>query len=132
MHTRRIDEAPTESRGRGQLSHLLLGPGDFGSENMCVTWVECAPDSQQDLHAHPDNEQAYVVIQGHGTMIVGEETLTVERGTLVFIPPRTDHAILASKGEPLIYVSATSPPFEANVADKNWQPLHQARASELR
>jgi len=125
VDVRQTDDAATHSRGHGQISHLLLGPGDFGSRNLAVTWVECAPGSQQDLHAHPAEEQVYVIVEGRGTMTVGEEAQEVERGTLVFIPPQTNHAIRAAGDEPLIYVSAPAPPFEAKVAEGRWVPVDQ-------
>ncbi len=112
------------------MSHLLLAAGDFGSRNLAVTWVECAPGSQQDLHAHPESEQAYVIVAGRGTMIVAGEERGVERGAMIFIPPRTDHAIRAHAG-PLVYVSATSPPFGFEGREGRWEPSDLARADEL-
>jgi mannose-6-phosphate isomerase-like protein (cupin superfamily) len=131
VHTRRIDDAPTEHRGGGQVSHLLLAPGEFGARNLAVTWVECAPGSQQDLHAHPDSEQVYVIIAGRGRMIVGEERSEVSRGAAIFIPPRTDHAIRALGDELLVYVSATSPPFGAEVDAGQWRAVETERSAEL-
>jgi mannose-6-phosphate isomerase-like protein (cupin superfamily) len=109
---------------------LLLAGGDFGSRHLAVTWVECDPGSQQALHAHPESEQAYVIVAGGGTMIVGEEERPVEAGTLVYIPPRTDHAIRADRGERLSYVSATSPPFGAHVSGGAWTPADLSRADD--
>jgi mannose-6-phosphate isomerase-like protein (cupin superfamily) len=45
-------------------------------------------------------------------MKVGGEEQEVGAGTMVFVPPRTDHAIRNVSDEPLVYVSATAPPFE--------------------
>jgi mannose-6-phosphate isomerase-like protein (cupin superfamily) len=44
-------------------------------------------------------------------MIVGDEREQVGSGTMILIPPGTDHAIRTSD-ETLAYVSAASPPFE--------------------
>ena len=131
MDTRQTVEAPVHVRGHGQVSHLLLAGGDFGSRHLAITWVECEPGSQQDLHAHPESEQAYVIVAGHGTMIVGHEERAVEAGTLVYIPPRTDHAIRATGDDRLVYISTTSPPFGARVSGGAWVPTDLARADEL-
>jgi mannose-6-phosphate isomerase-like protein (cupin superfamily) len=120
MFVQRVDDSPRNERGDGQVSHLLLGGGDFGSRNLSVTWVECAPGSQQELHAHRASEQAYVIVAGRGRMIGDEEERDVEPGMLVFIPPGEPHAIKNPGPERLIYVSATAPPF----------PLEQRSASE--
>jgi len=112
MNLRRLPETRKDHRG-GQISHLLLAPGDFGSRNLAVTWVEGGPGSEQEEHSHRQEEQAYVIERGRGIMTVGQEELEVSEGTLVFIPLRTPHRIRALSDGPLIYVSATSPPFEA-------------------
>jgi mannose-6-phosphate isomerase-like protein (cupin superfamily) len=111
MFVRGIDASAREQRG-GQTSYLLLGKGDFGSTHLAITWVECGSNSEQSLHAHPDSEQVYVIVRGRGEMIVGDERETVGPGTMILIPPGTDHAIRNPGDEMLLYVSATSPPFE--------------------
>jgi mannose-6-phosphate isomerase-like protein (cupin superfamily) len=110
--TQTLGESPKDHRG-GQTSFLLLGPrGRVGSSRLAVTWVDGAPRSEQAPHRHEENEQAYVIVQGRGLMKVGSERQEVERGTLILIPPGEIHSIENVGEEPLIYVSATSPPFE--------------------
>ena len=111
MLTTTLQRSPTNDRG-GQVSYLLLSRGDFGSENLSITWVEGKPGSEQRTHAHPASEQVYVIIRGRGLMKVGHEEREVSAGTLIFIPPGVGHAIRNVGDEPLTYVSATSPPFE--------------------
>jgi mannose-6-phosphate isomerase-like protein (cupin superfamily) len=122
MFVTRISESPRNKRGRGQVSRLLLAPGQFGSRNLAITWVEAARGSQQPLHAHARSEQVYVIVRGRGEMIVGAERQKVDTGTMIFIPPRTPHAIRNVDDEPLVYVSASSPPFPADVAGRRWSP----------
>ena len=111
MFVREVEESAREQRG-GQTSYLLLAKGDFGSRNLAITWVECGPNSQQALHSHPGAEQVYVIVLGRGEMIVGDEREEVGGGTMILIPPDTDHAIRNPSDETLVYVSAASPPFE--------------------
>ncbi len=110
MHIQPIGSAPVNERG-GQKSHLLLTEGQFGARNLAITWVEGAPGSMQAIHGHPDNEQIYVIVRGHGVMQVADEMQEVGEGTLVYIPPGAAHAIKNTSNEPLVFVSATSPPF---------------------
>jgi mannose-6-phosphate isomerase-like protein (cupin superfamily) len=111
MHIQPIGSAPLSERG-GQKSYLLLTEGQFGARNLAITWVEGAPGSMQAVHGHPDNEQIYVIVRGHGVMQVADEMQEVSEGTLVFIPPGAAHAIKNTSNEPLVFVSATSPPFD--------------------
>jgi mannose-6-phosphate isomerase-like protein (cupin superfamily) len=111
MFVRRLEDSAREDRG-GQVSYLLLGKGDFQSSNLAVTWVECGRDSQQALHSHEGVEQIYVIVRGHGEMIVGDEREMVSAGAVIFVPPGTDHAIRNPNDDTLVYVSAASPPFD--------------------
>jgi mannose-6-phosphate isomerase-like protein (cupin superfamily) len=111
MHSQTLKESPRNHRG-GQVSYLLLTKGQFGSQNLAITWVEGEPGSEQAVHAHPANEQVYVVIRGRGVMTVGDEQQEVDAGTMILVPPRTGHAIRNTGNEPLVYVSATAPPFD--------------------
>ena len=111
MHTQTLKRSPRNHRG-GQVSYLLLKEEQSGSRNLAITWVEGAPGSRQGLHAHPDSEQVYVIVRGRGVMTVDEEEKEVSAGTLVLVPPGAGHAILNTGDEPLVFVSATAPPFE--------------------
>jgi mannose-6-phosphate isomerase-like protein (cupin superfamily) len=111
METASITGSPVNHRG-GQSAYLLLAKGQFGAEHVAVTWVDCPAGSEQPLHMHAGLEQVYVIVRGRGTMTVGGERAEVGEGTLVFVPPETDHAIRNDGPELLTYVSATSPPFD--------------------
>ncbi len=96
----------------GQVSYLLLAPGQFGSTRMAITMVHGEPGSEQPMHSHPEAEQVYVVVAGTGLMRVNDEEQEVSPGTLVFIPPGAEHSIRNTGSVSLVYVSATSPPFD--------------------
>ncbi len=122
MFTQELDESPENRRGQGQVSRLLLAPGQFGSQHLAVTWVQAAPGSQQSLHSHPHSEQVYVIIRGSGRMIVAGEEQVVEAGALIFIPPGSEHAIYNPGPEQLSYVSAAAPAFEMPVGEFAYGP----------
>jgi mannose-6-phosphate isomerase-like protein (cupin superfamily) len=117
MQTQSLETARLNERG-GQRSYLLLRGGQFGAKNLAITWVEGAPGSMQAVHAHPDSEQVYVIVRGRGEMHVANEMEEVAEGTLVFIPPGAPHAIRNVGSEPLVFVSATSPPFDEKALDE--------------
>lgn len=119
MQIQTLEKSPRNHRG-GQVSYLLLTEGQFGSKNLSITWVEGEPDSGQPMDSHPGNEQVYVIVRGHGVMRVGDEQQEVGPGTMVFIPPGAGHAIRNTGEEPLVYVSATSPPFPLAPKGNQW------------
>ena len=113
MHTLSITNAPINRRG-GQDSYLLLKKGQFGSRNLVVTWVDCEPGGEQQMHAHAAEEQVYIVVRGHGLMKIGDEERDVSSGTLIFVPPGTAHAIRNTGDDTLTFVSAASPPMDVD------------------
>ncbi len=119
MNIQTVDQSPQNHRG-GQVSHLLLGAGQFGSQNLAVTWVEGEPGSEQALHFHDGREQVYVVVQGTGAMTVDDEVQEVGPGTAILVPPGAYHSIRNVGEGKLIYVSATSPPFAMSEGNTAW------------
>jgi mannose-6-phosphate isomerase-like protein (cupin superfamily) len=109
VRVRRLSEAAVEERGRLR-SHFLLDAGDLGSRNLTITWVDVPPGGEQRAHSHPDSEQVYVIVRGSGRMNVAGDAERVGEGDLVFIPPAAEHGIMNDGSEPLVYISAASPP----------------------
>jgi len=109
MRLRRLSEAQTQERGRLR-SHFLMDAGDLGSRNLTVTWLDIQPGGEQRSHSHADSEQVYVIVSGAGKMTVAGDVEQVGQGDLIFIPPATDHSIVNEGSEPLVIISAASPP----------------------
>ena len=56
MHVQTLDKSPRHHRG-GQVSHLLLTKGQFGAQNLSVTWVEGQPGSRRNsMRTHRKNK----------------------------------------------------------------------------
>jgi mannose-6-phosphate isomerase-like protein (cupin superfamily) len=87
-----------------------MDAGDLGSRNMTITWVDVPTGAEQRPHVHDEAEQVYVIVRGQGRITVAGDVEEVGEGDLVFIPPATQHAIVNSGSETLVYVSAASPP----------------------
>ena len=113
MHTLTITTAPINRRG-GQNSYLLLKKGQFGSRNLVVTWVDCEPGGEQQMHLHQAEEQVYIVVRGRGLMKTGDDEMEVDAGTLIFVPPGAAHAIRNTGDDTLTFISAASPPMDVD------------------
>jgi mannose-6-phosphate isomerase-like protein (cupin superfamily) len=122
MFVQSLRGAPVNERGDGQVSYLTLAPGQHGSANFAVTWVECAPGSQQPLHSHAGSEQVYVIVSGEGTMLIEGEEQTVGPGDTVFIPPGSKHAIRNDSAAELVFATAASPPFDEPTGEFAYRP----------
>ena len=120
MDIRTLEDAAINDRG-GQRSYLLAGPDD--SSRVMITWIASPCGTSQPVHRHEHAEQVYVVVRGCGRMTVAGETAEVGPGTLIRVPPGTDHAIQGLTVDPLTVVTATAPPFPFPV-DSPFQFTH--------
>jgi mannose-6-phosphate isomerase-like protein (cupin superfamily) len=110
MKIRTLDESWRDERG-GQVSYLLLRGTDDGSDRVTVTWVECAPGSEQPEHRHVGAQQVYVIVRGAGRVTIEDAKRDVVEGTSVLIEPGERHSIRNIGQAELIYVSITAPPL---------------------
>jgi quercetin dioxygenase-like cupin family protein len=105
---RRRDEARV-TEASGIRRRFLVEPGDFGSVTFTVTEVELDPGAADDWHAHPGSEHALVVLEGRGTIEVGdvEETLEPLKGIRVL--PGRPHRVINDSRLVLRYCVVASP-----------------------
>jgi len=61
-------------------------------------------------HFHHAQEEAFVILRGHGTLRVAGEMLPVRAGDTIFIPPGPEypHQIINTSDEPLEYLSIST------------------------
>lgn len=84
---------PTEVPTRpGMYVRSLVGPGD-GVTELFVEEVTFHEGAAIPLHHHTVFE-AWVVLDGSLTVRLGDETMTVEAGHTVTVPPGTPHGVL--------------------------------------
>jgi quercetin dioxygenase-like cupin family protein len=58
-------------------------------------------------HFHPDAEELYYLIAGHGIMHIGEERRDVAPGDVIYIPPDKVHFLQNSSAEPIRFLKFT-------------------------
>jgi mannose-6-phosphate isomerase-like protein (cupin superfamily) len=56
------------------------------------------------LGNHSDWHQVFVVVDGRGTLLRGEERIPIQAPCVVHIPPHTNHDVLVAPGERIEYV----------------------------
>ncbi|MFW6347922.1 MAG: cupin domain-containing protein [Cyclonatronaceae bacterium] len=82
----------------------LLGEGENEHElNMQtrVFRVEAGGYSSLEYHRHP---HSVMIIEGRGSMLLGDEVHKLETGDVVFISPETLHQFHADRGEALAFL----------------------------
>jgi len=71
---------------------VFLGPGD-----------ECGK------HSTETREELLVFLNGRGQAVIGKDRFLIGKGKVFYIPPYTEHNIVNTGSEPLIYVFCVAP-----------------------
>ena len=108
MLIRSKEEGPAFA-GPGIVSTLLLSREIEADTDLTLTWVVLDPGARQPLHSHPQ-EQAYVILEGHGRVRVDEEESNVGPGDLIYLPRGCNHELVNIGQARLTYLSAATPP----------------------
>jgi mannose-6-phosphate isomerase-like protein (cupin superfamily) len=91
------------------LKHLAA-PWTLGSEHLWVGLSEIDPGSSSNRHEH-EAEEVFYVVEGRGSVEVGDDSEPIEAGTIVLVPPRTPHRLI-NEGEGVLKVlCSAAPPF---------------------
>lgn len=61
-------------------------------------------------HSHDEAEHSWFILEGTGTVTLGEESFRIGPGMTIFIPPGLMHGIEADEGSELKYIVIYSPP----------------------
>lgn len=90
-----------------------LIPGPPASYGMKSGRVYLAPGQDCGVHSTEAREEQLVFLQGRGIARIAGETLDIGVGKICYIPPHTEHNIINTADEPLIYIFCVAPAAEA-------------------
>ena len=87
-----------------------------------VIWVK----NEVKPHLHGNHVEHVYVIEGYGTMLLGDKIKQVKAGDIIAIPPNVIHAVKTLSKTPLKVISIQAPEFfnkDRNyVESENWPP----------
>lgn len=66
-------------------------------QNLMLSYLEMDEGAEIPLHHHP-HEQGGMLLRGKLTLTIGDETRTVEAGSMFIIPPNVPHRAVAVDG----------------------------------
>lgn len=64
------------------------------------------------LHLHREHSEQVYVISGEADMQLGDKTIHIKAGDIIFIPKNTPHSAKVTSAEPLKILSVQSPYFD--------------------
>ncbi len=81
----------------------LITADSVGAEQTVVGRTVLQPGSKHDIHRHPNAEEWEFIISGSAIKHVGDESLTLTAGDVVFVPKNVYHGLEnASDTEPVV------------------------------
>ena len=97
-----FDEETVAGEGFRNLTLQWIVDDKVGAKMGCFGYTEFLTDAEHGLHTHPNSEEIYHVISGHGIATSGDETFEIHPGDTVFVPKGEPHRFRnTSKTEPL-------------------------------
>ena len=82
-----------------------------GSDSLSSSFVIIIPKEVK-KHLHANHSEQVYVISGEGDMLLGDKTIHIKPGDIIFIPKGTAHAVKVTSKEPLKILSVQSPNFD--------------------
>jgi mannose-6-phosphate isomerase-like protein (cupin superfamily) len=63
--------------------------------------IEIAPGREVEAHVHPDEDDAFYIVEGEMTFIFGDERVAAPPGTFVLAPPGIEHGFRNEQTSPV-------------------------------
>ena len=84
------------------------------THNMSIARCEIAPDCASLNHLHPIVEETYHITEGTAKMIIDNQTIFLEKGDIVVIPPNSQHQIFNTGEDTLSFLAICVPAWTAD------------------
>jgi len=102
----RQEDAPKLETVKGRHGVILV----VGERAMMMK-LTVEPGIPTPPHSHP-HEQMGHLIEGEGTLYIGDESTSIKAGTSFWVPPNAPHNFDATGDKPAVLVEAFAPPRE--------------------
>ncbi|WP_438447178.1 cupin domain-containing protein [Gorillibacterium sp. sgz5001074] len=98
MIVRNYLEAPLHTasshKGKGEVRSVkLFSEEDYASKLKFFYYMELPPGTSIGYHTHKENEEVYVIVEGHGVMTVNGEERPVKPGDVLLNKPGWSHGL---------------------------------------
>jgi mannose-6-phosphate isomerase-like protein (cupin superfamily) len=91
-------------------SEKMQKVGLFSSERFFCDLYCLEPGQAQKAHAHAGSDKVYLVVEGRGRFLVGDERRTLSAGEAVMAPASSPHGIENDGDDRLVVLVFMAPP----------------------
>ncbi len=110
MIRNRDNVAPYVTKDKSTIRELFH-PDSSPVEGFSVAEAEVDKGMETDAHVHKKSQEIYHILEGAGTMRLGERSFEVKAGDAILIPPGTLHNIKANKEAGVRILCICSPAY---------------------
>jgi mannose-6-phosphate isomerase-like protein (cupin superfamily) len=71
--------------------------------------IEIAPGRELEPHVHAEEDDAFYILEGEMTFVLGAETVAAPPGTFVLVPPGCEHSFRNERSEPVRMLNIHAP-----------------------
>lgn len=109
-------ETTGSSRDQGRYKMLINKDTGSGDLTLGIGWMK--PGEIHLLHHHPVTSEFYYILEGAGTVFVGDEVAKVQPGTAIYIPAGDSHKIVNDGEKELVVIFGYSNTEWKNIWDE--------------
>ena len=105
------EEDAAETNLPGRRMRILISPDKSQSKYCQASTIEISPgDAVRPAHAHPNGEEIIYILEGAGSVLIGNKISKVEKGTAVLFPQNTPHMLKNNGSVPMKVICFFAPP----------------------
>jgi mannose-6-phosphate isomerase-like protein (cupin superfamily) len=112
MDIRNIQRVPAFTTKDGSEIRELLAYRNSVITRQSLAEARLPPGGSTTPHRHVQTEEIYYILEGSGTMRVGDSTAPVGPGDAIAIPPGASHEITNVGSSTLKFLCCCAPPYE--------------------
>jgi len=103
---------------------LLFDRANDAEMPFCAGLFRLKPGQSGPPHAHENEVEIYVILQGEGTITIdGKKTYPLTPEGLLWVPPKTLHETVSTGKEDLLVLGIFVPPIDFGEMKKNWKKI---------
>lgn len=112
MDVRNVNEVPAFTTKDGSEIRELLADRNSCIKAQSLAEARLPIGGSTTPHYHPRTEEIYYILEGRGSMSIGNETRDVGPGDAIAIPPGELHQISNSGDRVLVFLCCCAPGYE--------------------
>ena len=112
MDIQNLNGVPAFITKDGSEIRELLAPANSCIRNQTLAEARLPAGGSTTPHHHVKTEEIYYILEGRGLMRVAEETMAVEPGDAIAIPPQASHQITNIGSDLLRFLCCCAPGYQ--------------------